>query len=151
VQPEEVRADPWDRLRVLVTWGAAALLPVWILLFATFAQLAQRDEVPETIDLGTGIVVVVGSDEGGAAPLVQAAVAAALVVGVLGLAGGVAVWVAGRRAGRRSPDPLDPSLYADGATWTATRRRDDGSSAAPTSEPPDPPEAPGQSQLDSTG
>lgn len=148
MRPEEVRADPWDRLRLVLTWGGAALLPVWIVVFATFAQLAQsRAEADaQTLDVGQGIVVVVGSDDG-PGPLVQALVAATGLVAGVGVVGAAGAWLVARRAVARTADPLDASLYAGGATWSATRRRDDGTPDVP----PTPPDGPDQSQLDSTG
>lgn len=128
---EDVHTDAGDRLRVVLAWLAAALVPVWLMLTATFAQLGLNDDafVVEVMSDGSAQVV---NERSVLAQGLEAglAAAAALVVGAMVLV--PVVWAVVRLMRARAPQvdsPYDAKLL-EGATWNVELRR--GEAVDPT-------------------
>ncbi len=130
-----VRSDGWDRAQVTLTWMAAALVPLWLLLTAVVLELGR--ETPSSADV-VFILLPDGTleeDSGGATAVqVLAAVGSAgLVLLAVTLVVGPVAWAMARPArldGAKHPGLIDPSLI-EGAEWVVTVERGGDAGADP--------------------
>ncbi len=128
-----VRSDGWDRAQVTLTWMAAAVVPLWLLLTAVVLELGR--ETPDDAEVVFTLLPdgTLQEESGGATvgQVVQAIGSAGLVLLAVTLVVGPLAWAMarpGRADAAKHPGLIDPSLI-EGAEWVVTVER--GGEASP--------------------